>query len=210
MSELVLRNRQRVRAVDLRQLRRLTRSLIEESLGLREYELGLHLVAASGMTRLNEQFLQHTGSTDVITFDHSAEFPANPAAPRGEYGRPRPNVGRASRLPSSGADACPAGLAGFRAGGTPALRSQRRPDAGLVLHGEIFVCLEDAVAQARQFGVTWQDELARYVVHGLLHLLGHDDLDSAARRRMKREENRLVRELAGRFRLSQLSRRPRT
>ena len=78
-----------------------------------------------------------------------------------------------------------------------------------MLHGEVFVCVDDTVTQARQFGVTWQDELVRYVVHGLLHLLGHDDLDPAARRHMKREENRLVQELAGRFRLRQLSRRPR-
>jgi len=36
-------------------------------------------------------------------------------------------------------------------------------------------------------------ELARYMIHGLLHISGHDDKVSAARRKMKREENRLVR-----------------
>ena len=46
--------------------------------------------------------------------------------------------------------------------------------------------------QAKQFKTTWQSEIVRYVIHGVLHLLGHDDRLAAARRRMKREENRLL------------------
>jgi hypothetical protein len=38
----------------------------------------------------------------------------------------------------------------------------------------------------------------------VLHLLGHDDLRADLRRRMKREENRLVRGLERRFSLAQL------
>ncbi|MGD0614216.1 MAG: rRNA maturation RNAse YbeY [Verrucomicrobiota bacterium] len=48
------------------------------------------------------------------------------------------------------------------------------------LHGEIFICLE---------------ELARYVIHGLLHLTGYDDRRPGDRRRMKLEEDRLLRRL---------------
>ena len=44
----------------------------------------------------------------------------------------------------------------------------------------------------------------RYVIHGVLHLLGYDDLKPQLRRRMKREENRLVRRLENRFALAQL------
>jgi probable rRNA maturation factor len=65
-----------------------------------------------------------------------------------------------------------------------------------VLHGEIFICVDIAVTQAREFRTTWQAEVIRYLIHGLLHLCGHDDLKSAARREMKRHENRLVRKLA--------------
>ena len=74
------------------------------------------------------------------------------------------------------------------------------------LHGELFICVEVALAQAKQFKTSWQSEVVRYVVHGVLHLLGHDDLQAGRRRRMKREENRLVRRLARRFSLAQLSR----
>jgi probable rRNA maturation factor len=74
------------------------------------------------------------------------------------------------------------------------------------LHGELFVCVDVAQAQAAEFDTSWQSELVRYVVHGVLHLLGYDDLRPAARRVMKREENRLVRRLEKRFSLAQLAR----
>ena len=60
------------------------------------------------------------------------------------------------------------------------------------LHGECFISVVDAVLQAEEFGSPWTEELARYLIHGILHLQGHDDLEPAARRRMKAEENRLV------------------
>jgi rRNA maturation RNase YbeY len=151
MNELVLRNRQRVRAVHLRPLRRATRVLLDDLLRLADYELGVHLVAASEMAPLNETFLRHEGSTDVITFDHSTT------------------------------------------------------GAAVALHGEIFISLDDAVVQAREFGTSWQAELIRYLIHGVLHLRGYDDLDAASRRRMKRAENRLLEELTRRFDLSALS-----
>jgi probable rRNA maturation factor len=72
------------------------------------------------------------------------------------------------------------------------------------IHGEIFICMDEAIRQARQFGATWQSEIVRYLVHGVLHLLGHDDIRAAARRKMKREENRLLREISRRFSLSKL------
>ena len=72
------------------------------------------------------------------------------------------------------------------------------------LHGEIFVCAEVAVKQAKEFGTSWQSEVVRYVVHGILHLMGHDDLQATARRKMKREEELLVAELSRRFALSKL------
>ena len=73
------------------------------------------------------------------------------------------------------------------------------------LHGELFICVDVAVTQAKEFKSSWQSELVRYVVHGVLHLLGYDDLKPALRRKMKREENRLVRLLEKRFSLAQLS-----
>jgi probable rRNA maturation factor len=146
---LAFRNRQRVRRIDTALLRRITLHVLREQFQIADFEVAIHLVAAPEMARVNKAFLNHEGSTDVITFDHSEE-------------------------------ACPK------------------------LHGEIFLCLDDAVKQATQFRTSWQSEVVRYVIHGLLHLCGHDDLKPAARRVMKREENRLLREIGTQFPLGQL------
>ena len=61
------------------------------------------------------------------------------------------------------------------------------------LKGELFISIADAVKQAVEFRTRWSGELARYVIHGLLHLNGYDDLEPAARRVMKRQETRLLR-----------------
>ena len=63
------------------------------------------------------------------------------------------------------------------------------------LRGELFVCVAEAIRQAREFGTTADEELLRYVIHGLLHLRSYDDGKAADRKVMKQEENRLVRKL---------------
>jgi rRNA maturation RNase YbeY len=61
------------------------------------------------------------------------------------------------------------------------------------LRGELFICVAEAERQAMEFRTSWREELLRYVIHGLLHLRGFDDLSPSKRRVMKREEDRLVR-----------------
>jgi probable rRNA maturation factor len=51
-------------------------------------------------------------------------------------------------------------------------------------HGEIFISVETARRQARQFGNSVARELQLYVVHGLLHLHGFDDRTAGDGRRM--------------------------
>jgi len=74
------------------------------------------------------------------------------------------------------------------------------------IHGELFICVNVAMTQAKEFQSSWQAEVVRYVVHGVLHLLGYDDLKPALRRRMKREENRLMRLLEREFTFARLAR----
>ena len=75
----------------------------------------------------------------------------------------------------------------------------------LNLAGEIYISVADAVAQAGAFSTTWQEEVIRYIVHGVLHLRGYDDLKPEKRKIMKREENRLVRRLARSFQLRDIT-----
>lgn len=76
------------------------------------------------------------------------------------------------------------------------------------LHGECFICLADALKQAAEWGTTWPEELGRYVIHGLLHLAGYDDLEPTDRRIMKRRENALTRRLVQSPRWQPVSRSP--
>lgn len=61
--------------------------------------------------------------------------------------------------------------------------------------GEIYISLDTARAQAREARRPLGREIAHLVVHGLLHLLGHDHATPAERVRMKAAESRLLREL---------------
>lgn len=63
--------------------------------------------------------------------------------------------------------------------------------------GEICVSADTALAYARQHDREFAAELALYVVHGWLHLAGHDDLEPARKRAMRRAEARAMRFLSG-------------
>jgi probable rRNA maturation factor len=148
---LEVHNRQQSHPVNCRLLQTITRNLLIELLKIDPFELEINILAEADMTQLNETFLRHRGSTDVLAFDNSEA-------------------------------------------------SQER-----ILKGEIFVCADEAAIQARRFRTTWQSELIRYVIHGILHLIGYDDHRAASRRKMKQCENRVLRKLARRFDFTRLS-----
>ena len=55
--------------------------------------------------------------------------------------------------------------------------------------GEIFVCPKAAILYNPKQPY---QETTLYVIHGLLHLLGYDDISSKERARMRREEKKLM------------------
>lgn len=61
-------------------------------------------------------------------------------------------------------------------------------------HGEIFISLETARRQAREYGVSPERELRLYVIHGLLHLNGHRDADEEERRVMHERQEAILKE----------------
>jgi probable rRNA maturation factor len=63
------------------------------------------------------------------------------------------------------------------------------------LAGELVVGAEVAQAQAQQRGHDVQAELALYVIHGLLHLCGHEDETAEAAAEMRRRERHYLGEL---------------
>lgn len=163
--DVAVTNRQRARKINLRLLKQIADALLAD-LEIENAELGVYLVGAPEITRINGTFLRHQGSTDVITFDYAD------------------------------------------AGGKCFVTDQKvrtttkrcRP-----LHGDIFICVDEAIGAARRFRTTWQSEIVRYLVHGVLHLRGYDDARPDRRRKMKREEDRRVHRLSRRFSLAQLA-----
>lgn len=96
---ITILNRQHAKKIDRRRLEKIVLALLVEK-EIDRAELGVHLVGAKEMARVNWQYLSHEGSTDVITFDHAGLGP-------------------------------------------------EAADAPGPLHGELFICVDDAVKQAR-------------------------------------------------------------
>jgi probable rRNA maturation factor len=71
-------------------------------------------------------------------------------------------------------------------------RSPVDPDDLPLLLGDIVVCPAVAARHAPDHARTLDDELALLVVHGVLHVLGHDHADPAAAEAMRARERELL------------------
>ncbi len=58
-----------------------------------------------------------------------------------------------------------------------------------ILNGDIFISLETVASNAQEFNVTFEDELYRVLIHGILHLCGQDDQTPELRAEMINKEN---------------------
>jgi len=66
---------------------------------------------------------------------------------------------------------------------------------GTDLVGELVISAEFAVAEAARRRIPVEEELLRYVAHGILHLLGYDDHRPADRKRMWTRQERELRKV---------------
>jgi probable rRNA maturation factor len=57
------------------------------------------------------------------------------------------------------------------------------------IEGEIYLNLDAARRQAKEYGVTYSAEAARLLIHGLLHLLGYHDASSKQKENMHQRED---------------------
>ncbi len=71
----------------------------------------------------------------------------------------------------------------------------RHSDRRGALLGDVVISLETAERQARRGRRSLEDEVLRLLVHGVLHLLGHDHEEDEEARAMRAEERRLLREV---------------
>jgi rRNA maturation RNase YbeY len=108
-------------------------SKIRNNLSLNIRSLEINFVSQETIQKVNNEYLSHDYSTDIITFDYSNE------------------------------------------------RN--------ILDGEIFISLKDAEENSKKYQVTFDNELLRLIIHGILHLLGYDDITLSKRKVMKKAEN---------------------
>lgn len=58
--------------------------------------------------------------------------------------------------------------------------------------GDIVISIDTARRQAADYDATLQNELYRLLIHGLLHVMGHDHMEAQERAEMEAEERRLA------------------
>ncbi|HOA90932.1 MAG: rRNA maturation RNase YbeY [Bacillota bacterium] len=61
--------------------------------------------------------------------------------------------------------------------------------------GDIYISVEKALEQSREYGHSFDRELVYLAVHGLLHLLGYDHLEEAEKKEMRQEEEKIMAEV---------------
>ena len=61
--------------------------------------------------------------------------------------------------------------------------------------GDIAISTDRAFYNAADYGTAFKEEVALYVIHGILHLLGYDDTTAAKRKKMRKKENELLQEV---------------
>ena len=64
------------------------------------------------------------------------------------------------------------------------------------IEGEIYISIERAIDQSKQYKVSPEIEICRLLIHGCLHLAGYDDVKESDLTEMKREENKLVEQVS--------------
>ena len=66
---------------------------------------------------------------------------------------------------------------------------------GKLIQGDIFISVERVVDNAKDFGVSFEEELHRVIIHGVLHYCGYKDKTDAEAKVMREKENHYLTQL---------------
>lgn len=131
--------------------------------GIAGANLSVALVKDSEIHEVNRRFLGHDYPTDVISFRFDEPSKSNR----------EPKV----RLKKFNGDQATAKIL---------------TNNSLRLDGELIISFETAVREAGAHGWSPEAELLLYIVHGMLHMCGYDDLTDDARSVMRAREKELL------------------
>ena len=60
---------------------------------------------------------------------------------------------------------------------------------GKLINGDIYVSIERVEENAQEFNVTFDNELHRVLIHGVLHYMGYKDKEEVEKKLMRNKEN---------------------
>ena len=63
---------------------------------------------------------------------------------------------------------------------------------GKTLSGDIFISVERVKDNAKDFGNTFDEELTRVIIHGVLHFMGFKDKSEEEAKEMRNQENKAL------------------
>lgn len=66
---------------------------------------------------------------------------------------------------------------------------------GKILHGDVYISVERAKDNAKEFGVSFDEEVRRLIVHGVLHYCGFKDKTAEDAKIMRDKEDFYLRQL---------------
>lgn len=160
--EVFVGDEQADEAVDALRWQRLAQQVLHHE-GIRgEAELSVLFVDETAMTDLNRRFMGNDGPTDVLAFPLDDEL-----VEPGRY----PDSSTSGPI-------------------DPRVRGEAG-DPPLLL-GDVVVCPAVARRNAVEHARTYDDEVALLVVHGILHVLGHDHADPEEEAAMQAKERELL------------------
>jgi len=67
-----------------------------------------------------------------------------------------------------------------------------KEDVKLPISGDIFISIDRVKENAGKFSKSFENELHRIIIHGMLHLLGYKDKTRAAKQEMTMEEDKCL------------------
>lgn len=71
-----------------------------------------------------------------------------------------------------------------------------RYNSGKAVDGEFYISVDTIIRNARQYGVSFENELLRVTIHSMLHLIGNDDHTPDQRKQMTEKENHYLSRLS--------------
>ncbi|HEY0381936.1 MAG TPA: rRNA maturation RNase YbeY, partial [Candidatus Elarobacter sp.] len=170
---IYLQNRTRGAGLDTRALAGVLERLLAE-IGERGTSVSLTFVRDAEMRELNREHREKDVPTDVLS------FPLYPPEAFDRTGATRPAGWRILRQAQDDIGDPDDGV------------GQARDDRPERMLGDIVVSVDTARRQADAYDAPLAREIERLLIHAVLHLAGHDHLETAERTVMEAEERRLA------------------